>query len=228
MQKMKFFVFFTSFSFLFISLSFAIDRETLWTKLNFPSSLAEMREMDRVARQNLGMVEEILFFSDMQRDSSCARDNALQILKECSEKGLITKEHFFEIILRLYGQINTIAHPTRVEDSKNNIKGAMASYGRANLPLASNFSAFPSLTNSLSSAGFIKNQGILNSLNQKISNAKDILDKRGPDAKNTAIKKVQAAINELSAQRGNGVSEDGYQILSGYCQNLITKIQTTN
>lgn len=228
MKKKTLLVFLVSFSF-FLSLpSFAIDRETLWAKLNFLSSLAEIRETNLAARQNLGLVEEILFFSDMQRHNGPARDNALEILKECSENGQITKEHFFSVVLRLLNQITTIAHPTVLEDSKDHIKGVLTSFGISKFSLTNQFSAFPSLANSLSSGGFIKNQGILNSLNQKISNAQKSVEQKGVDAKSSAVNQIEAAINELNAQRGQGVTEDCYQILSGYCKNLITKIQKSN
>ncbi|MEK7801233.1 MAG: hypothetical protein AAB276_02155 [Pseudomonadota bacterium] len=218
--------------FLFLSsnVSLAIDKENLRRMFNYPSS-NDFPTREAAARQNIGLLEEIVFISDMQGDNWCAREGILMVLRHYAEVGAIyTKEKYFDILLRLYNQAAAVAHPKRLENTKNMIKGQLSSFGlvSSTKPLSFSFSAFPSLANSMSTAGFIKNQGILNSLNQKISNAKDILDKKGADAKTTAINKVQAAINELDAQRGKHITEDGYQILSGYCKNLITKIQSTN
>lgn len=210
--------------------SFAIDRETLWSKLEFPGSApGGYIETIKLAKQNIGLVEEILFLSDMQRDNGPARFCSLSILRQACEEGLITQGHFFDVCVRLYGQINTIAHPKRLESSKNQIKGQLANFAvQANFPLSQQVSGFTSLSSSLFKAGLIKNQGLLNSLNQKIENAQKGLEKKSPAAKASATNQVQAAINELSAQRGQGVTEDAYLILSVYCQNIINKIQNTN
>lgn len=218
--------------FLFISSnsSLAIDKENLRRMFNYPSS-NDFQTREAAARQNIGILEEIVFVSDMQGDNSCAREGILMVLRHYAEGGVIyTQEKYFAILLRLYNQVASVVHPKRLENEKNMIKGQLSSFGlvSSTKPLSFSFSTFPSLVNSLLSAGFIKNQGIQNSLNQKISNAKDLLDKRSPDAKTTAVNKVQAAIQELDAQRGKGVSEDGYQILSACCKNLITKIQSAN
>lgn len=221
----------TIISLVFLMPSWSIDKETLRNMMNNPVSTGGMRQMEAAAWPNISLVEEILFFSDMKEDNGTARDNGLAILRRSAEEGVnYTKERYFDTLLRLYNQATTVVHPTDLEDTKKMIKAQLASFGlvSSTRPLSFSFSSFPSLANSMSIAGFIKNQGILNSLNQKISNAKDILDKKGPDAKNTAINKIQAAINELDAQRGNHITEDGYQILSGCCKNLITKIQSTN
>lgn len=210
--------------------SFAIDRETLWSKLEFPgSSPGGYIETVKIAKQNLGLVEEILFLSDMQRDNGPARFCSLSILRQACEEGLITQEHFFDVCLRLYGQINSIAHPKRLESSKNQIKGQLANFAeQAHFPLSQQVSGFSSLSSSLFAANLIKNQGLLTSLNQKIANAQKGLEKKNSAAKSSAVNQVQAAINELNAQRGKGIAEDGYLILSVYCQNLINKIQNIN
>ncbi len=212
---------------------YAIDMETLRSKLNYACTIADIKEADKLAVQNMAMTEQVLFQVDSpHRNNSGARANIIQILKACAETGIITQSHFFDLLLSLYNQIpsitlsTTISQPKAVEMGKAHIRGAVVSLG-SDAPLASNFSTFPIMANSLTTAGFIKNRGILNSLTQKVSNAKDLLEKKGADAKNTAINKIQAAASELDAQRGKGVSEDGFQILSGYCKNLITKIQNT-
>lgn len=207
-----------------------IDKATLRNKFNHPS-FNSFQEREAAARQNIGMIEEIVFFSDMVDDNSCARENILALLRYYAEGGTIyTKEKYFDILLRLYNQVTTVVHPIHLEDTKNLIKGQLSSFGlvSSKSPLSFSFSAFPALTNSMMAAGFIKNQGLQNSLTQKVANAKETMEKRGPDSKNTAVNKVQAALNELDAQRGKGISEDGYQILSACCKNLITKIQSSN
>ncbi len=223
MKKIKLLFLLVGFCIFTYSTSFAIDKETLWTKLTY----SQNAETEEIARQNLSLVEEIVFLSDMQRFNGGARDNGLQVLRRATITGLMTPTKYFGILLRLFNQATSVAHPTRVEDLKKMITGQLATFGR-NVPLTSNFTTFSVLANSLSSDGFVKNQGILNSLNQKISNAQQSFEKKGPNAKQTAVNQVEAAINELNAQSGKGITEDGCQILSGYCKNLITKIQATN
>lgn len=207
--------------------AFAIDAHTLWTKLNFPDP--NFMQTRRLALQNPNLLENIVFYSDMNGDTSGARFNCLQLLKECGEKGIITPAHFFDISFRLYNQMASIAHPSRLNDSKNYVKGAVASFlSQEAFPIAQQFTGFSTLMNSMSTAGLIRNNGIINSLNQKIDNAKKSLEKKNNNAKKTAINHIEAAINELNAQRGNQISEDAHKILSQYCQNLISKIQKTN
>jgi hypothetical protein len=228
MRKLKFAVLLLFYTISSFSPVYSIDLETLRCKLNYTCTIADITEAKKLAIQNMSLTEQILFLNDTSsRNNGTARCNIIQILRRCAINGTISQSHFFDLILRLYNQITSIALAKTVELEKGDIKGVLTSIGN-DAPLATNFSTFPVMANSLTTSGFIKNQGILNSLTQKIANAKDILDKKGADAKNTAINKIQAAINELDAQRGKHITEDGYQILSGYCRNLIAKIQATN
>jgi hypothetical protein len=95
-------------------------------------------------------------------------------------------------------------------------------------PISKQFSGFSTLLNSMATAGLIRNSGIINSLNQKIDNARKSLEKKNNNAKKTSINHIEAAVHELNAQRGNQITEDAHKILTQYCQNLITKIQNTN
>ena len=209
------------------STAFAIDAHTLWTKLNFPDP--NFMQTRQLALQNPNLLEEIIFYSDMNGDTSGARANSLELLDECADTGRITQAHFFDLTLRLYNQIGSIAHPSRLNSSKNHIKGVLACFGnKPNYPISQQFTGFSTLMNSMSTAGLIRNNGIINSLNQKIDNAKKSLEKKNNNAKKTAINHIEAAINELNAQRGNQITEDAHKILTQYCQNLITKIQKTN
>lgn len=209
------------------STAFAIDAHTLWTKLNFPDP--NFMATRQLALQNPNLLEEIIFYSDMNGDTSGARANSLELLNECAEKGVITKSHYFDVILRLYNQIGSIAHPSRLARSKGHIMGVLSCFcNESNYPISQQFTGFPALMNSMSTAGLIRNNGIINSLNQKIDNAKKSLEKKNNNAKKTAINHIEAAINELNAQRGNQITEDAHKILTQYCQNLITKIQKTN
>jgi len=226
--KLAFIIFLLGFS-LLPRFSFAIDRETLWSKLNFPGPLNQFLETKRIAMQNPGLVEEILFRSDMSGDTSCARENAIQILKSCGEKGIISQVHFFDLCLQLYNRIDSVAHPKRVADSKNDISAALANFaGAENFSLSQQFSGLVSSLNSLSAAGLVKNQGILNGLSQKISNAQKSAETKSPNGKATAVNQLEATLQELGAQKGKGITEDCHKILSRYCQSLITKIQKGN
>jgi hypothetical protein len=212
---------------LYASSVYAIDARTLWTKLNFPDP--NFMQTRQLALQNPSLLEEIMFYSDMNGDTSGARFNCLRILKECGEKGIITSAHFFDVCFRLYNQMPSIAHPSRLNDSKNYVKGTVANFmNQVTFPISKQFSGFSTLLNSMSTAGLIRNNGIINSLNQKIANAKKSLEKKNNNAKKTAINHIEAAVHELNAQRGNQITEDAHKILTQYCQNLITKIQNTN
>lgn len=211
---------------LFPASSYGITKDQLWSKLQFPFSNAEEIETFKVAKQNLNMVEEILFSRDIPKDNGPARFNSMVVLREACEEGLITQGHFFDVLFRLYSQINFIAHPKRLEDSKSQIIGELANFAeQAHIPVSISFSGFFSLSSSMVKGSLIKNQGILTSLNQKIANAQKSLEKKDPAARSSATNQIQAAVNELTAQRGQGVTEDAFQILSAYCQNLINKIQ---
>ncbi len=203
---------------------FAIDRETLWSKLTYSNS---PKELDAIALQNLSLVEEILFLSDFQRYNDSARLNAMQILEIAVWKGQLSKEKYFDIMLRFLNQIPSLVNPKVLQDTKGITIGHLESFSRGET-LSATFVTFSLLGNSMLNARQIKTGGILNSLAQKVSNAKEILDKRGPDAKNTATNKIQAAISECEAQRGKNITPDGADIISGYLKSLVTKIQTTN
>jgi hypothetical protein len=206
---------------------YAIDAHTLWSKLNFPDP--NFMQTRQLALQNPSLLEEILFYSDMQQFSGPARANSLELLDECADTGRITQAHFFDLTLRLYNQIGSIAHPSRLNSSKSHIKGVLACFGnKPNYPISQQFTGFSTLMNSMSTAGLIRNNGIINSLNKKIENAKKSLEKKNNNAKKTAINHIEAAVHELNAQRGNQITEDAHKILTQYCQNLITKIQNSN
>ena len=213
---------------IFSNATYAIDKETLWTRLSHSVSNAQYDETFRIAKQNLGLIEEIFFLSDFVKNNNAARVGCIQILRESCEEGLITQEHFFEIFLRLYNQLNTIALPEHIRGMQRMLTAQMGAFAHEpSFPVSQQFSGFTSLTAALFKAGLIKNQGILNSLNQKISNAQKSLEKKDSAAKTSAANQIQAAINELDAQKGKGISEDGYEALSRYCRHLITKIQNT-
>jgi hypothetical protein len=165
----------------------------------------------------------------MNGDTSGARANGLELLSECAEEGKITQAHFFDVITRLYNQIGSIAHPSRLDRSKGHIMGVLSCFcDEPNYSISQKFTGFSSLMNSMATAGLIRNSGIINSLNQKIDNARKSLEKKNYNAKKSAINHIEAAVHELNALRGNQITEDAHKILTQYCQNLITKIQNTN
>lgn len=223
MKQIKLFCFLVSFVVVSLCPSFAIDREALWAKLTYYPTA---KETQAIALQNLGLVEEILFLSDFQRFNRAARFNGLQVLEVGAWSGKLSKEKYFDILLRFSHQIPTIVQPSYVEDTRNIIWAKAASYGRTET-VPSIFELFPILSGSMAKSGDIKNNGLLNSLNQKMANAKKNYEKASSDKKNSSINLVQATINELNAQRGLGITEDGFQMLSRYCQNLIAQIQNT-
>lgn len=203
---------------------YAIDMETLRNKLNYCSSVEKFKEAEKIARQNISLIDEVIFFSDLTSYNGTARGNAIEILQNCAEDGLISQQRYFDTLLRLLANINNVVNPKRLEMEKGFVKGHVASFGDER-PAAVQYAGFSPMLNSLLSAGLIKNHGIMNSLSQKVEGAKAALDKGGQNAKDTAVNRIQAAINELDAQRGKHVTEDGYQIISGYCNLLIRRIQ---
>jgi hypothetical protein len=61
-----------------------------------------------------------------------------------------------------------------------------------------------------------------NSLVSKVQAAENSLDKEKDQA---AINQLNAFINEVSAQRGNKISEEVADMLLAYAQNIIAQIQ---
>lgn len=69
--------------------------------------------------------------------------------------------------------------------------------------------------------GWITNQGIVNSLDQKLQHARDHL---AAGRKKQASNVLKAFQNELSAQRGKHVKEDAYQLLSANLELLNARV----
>ena len=91
--------------------AFSIDLETLRAKVNHINSQSDFLETERLVTQNLSLAEQILFLRDSSsQNNSGARSNTIEILKNCAETGKISSIHYFEVILRLYNQITSIAH----------------------------------------------------------------------------------------------------------------------
>jgi len=70
--------------------------------------------------------------------------------------------------------------------------------------------------------GWITNRGILNSLDQKLDNARKQLER----ANNKAAKNIlQAFINEVDAQKDNHLSSEAYALLKYNAEYLVSKLQ---
>lgn len=171
------------------------------------------------------LAKEMIFFQRSVLWENAAKAHAYNCLEVSSYKGLISTEEFFDIGCKLMTNYDLYHSPEYKADVLSSYMTAIANYGYPSYPLLKQVADLISLTNSMLKTGMIKNQGLLNSLTVKISNAKEIIDKKIPNFKDTAVNILQAVVNELNAQRGKGVSEDGYQILSRFCENLIAKIQ---
>lgn len=70
--------------------------------------------------------------------------------------------------------------------------------------------------------GWIDNQGIANSLDQKLENAKSQLQKGNTTAARNAL---QALVNEVEAQNGKHLSSEAYALMKFNAEYLISKLQ---
>ena len=234
MQNLK--IFFSVMFLLIFSIctGYSADSETLWRALTFSDTPDSAQEAQQLAYANPNILEEVLFISDSNRDNSVARESSLILLEKCSLKGIITKERYFNNAFRLLAQIDNYVNPQRISSEKKLITTLLANYGFNQfkqifeINLFDNFSSLLSFLNTMFSNGLIKNNGILNSLKSKISNAKDLLEKKTENVKIPAINKIEAAISEAEAQKGNHLTAEATTMFVTYCQNLITQIKNTS
>jgi hypothetical protein len=70
--------------------------------------------------------------------------------------------------------------------------------------------------------GWIKNQGIINSLNVKLRNAKESIIK---EKNKTAINQLLAFINELDAQKDKQIDKNAWTLLKANAEFLISKLR---
>jgi hypothetical protein len=70
--------------------------------------------------------------------------------------------------------------------------------------------------------GWIKNQGIINSLNVKLRNAKESIIK---EKNKTAINQLSAFINELDAQKDKQIDKNAWALLKANAEFLISKLR---
>lgn len=215
-------------TFFFPSQSFAvsIDEESLWSRLEFSGSIAQHMESIKIAKQNLSLVEKILFYSDMKRFNGPARFNCLTVLREACEDGLISVDHFFKITFRLYKEIEQISNPKKLKESRNDIFAAWANlYDHPRFPIKKQTSGFSILLSFLSSSGLINDQTFVSWLQNEIATISNSLNENQtePNKKNAASQ-ISNLISELERKRGTSLSEDTFKILNLYLKNLVENI----
>lgn len=220
--------------FLFINSVYAIDKESLWSLLTFADTPDLTLNAQIIAIENPSILEEILFISDNEKDNSIAREQSLILLTGCSLNGKISKESFYNDVFRLLSQASSFIHSSRIENEKKLITTILGNYAfdqihkTSLLSIPENFSCLLLILDSMSLNGLINNDGTLKSLKSKISNAKELLEKKTPNGKTAAINKIEAAINEAEAQKGNHLTTEAAMMFVTYCQNLIALIKATS
>lgn len=233
MKKINIFFLISFLSLLFVNSVYSLDKESLWSLLTFADTPELTLNAQKIAIENSSTLEEILFISDNEKDNSIAREQSLILLLGCSLNGRISKESFFNDVFRLLSQAPNFIHSSRIENEKHLIATVLGNYGfdpiskTSLLSIPENFSCLLLTLDSMFSNGLIKNEGISKSLRSKISNAKELFEKK-PNSKAPIINKIQAAVNEAEAQRGKHLTEEACLMFSANCKNLIIQIQNTN
>lgn len=207
---------------LFEAAVFAIDKESLWCKLSFADTPESGLEALSLAYLNLDLVEDILFISDWERDNSVARGNSINIIFNCNQYGIISDEHFLNTIFKLLAQANRIVHPGNMEEFMRRILFITGTY-KMNIPyspIESNIAGFSLLSQSILSANLVQSKELVTFLNTKMSIVKGFLKIKSTHYLLFAFTQVEEIKNCLIFHRGNSVSENAFQVLFGYCQNL--------
>ena len=229
-------ILFTAVNLTAFSQSSLSPREMLRYGLTFADDDESSQRVEAEALANPTLLEEIVFLrlgETGNLNNRVARQNAFTYLKICSQRGLISQAHFFEIGFNLLKNLSDYAFPGDLADETARYQNQILNYGynpkskKATGTVFDNLQALLVYLDGMFKAGQISNQGVLQSLKVKISGALAILEKEKEKGKTPATNKIEAAISEANAQRGKNLTEIGFLVFSAFCQNLISQIQET-
>lgn len=160
---------------------------------------------------------------DSKITTSIARTNAIFFLNRWVSSGVMTYQDFFNIILSLK-QNPSLFFPSDRCDSMSFFlsKTIIDSNNRQNFSIDENFNNAMIIVGILEMKNFFQgSNGLSNSILKKLEAAKKDISKLN---QNPAINVLTATLNEISAQKGGNITEDGATILTGYINNLIVAI----
>lgn len=206
-------------------------KDLLWSALTFSDTPETIESARNMGISNPILLEEVLFIRDIDKDNVVGRENAYLLLQYCSFHQIISKDKFFNVAFDLLSQIDTIVFPNRVNIEKKKFTTLLSNYGldfKTGYYIFSIADAFSSLISQLDGMalkGLISNQGVLNSLKVKIESAKQLIEKGNKDSVKAAVNKINAAINEAEAQKGNHITSEAVTIFTTFCQNLIHQLE---
>ena len=109
-------------------------------------------------------------------------------------------------------------YKSSIEREINNFKSPKPD---SNVTITTMLDTLISYTNQSYNYEWITNKGIYNSLSKKLENAKKDLEKREITTKNI----IQAYQNEVDAQNGKHIAEDGYKFLHYFSDYIIKRIK---
>lgn len=221
------------FVFLIPTSLFALDKDTLWSAITFADNPASTKEATALALANPDILKEVLFISDFEKDNSVARGNAIIILLSCSVNNTVSREQFFKSVFSLLSRIEDYVHPSRLIGEKAKISMILGNYGfdtankRFYLSLEVAFSSLLTEISSMQEQGLIKSYDLAKNLKTKIESAKRSYLKKSLRGVKASITQVETALAELSAQTGRNISEEALQILTKFCKNILTALNSS-
>lgn len=199
---------------------FGVTKNELAKMFFLADNPESVNEVSQIALANLGIVEEIL--TSPMSDHN-ARLNAFSHLLVASQKGLITKEHFFDLAFNQIMNIQLFTQPSSVEDELKLFSSLIKHYGykQDKSNISERFSSAYSILNSMLTSSMINNLGIKNSLDAKFRNAQNDFEK---NKTGSSVNILNAAKNEINAQIEKHINKKGGLILLGYIDSIVLQI----
>lgn len=207
-----------------ISSCFALTKEELSGLFYSADTPASLEKVTQIGLNNLPILEELLLTPS---GDYIARFRAFALLRRASQNGQITKEKFFDIAFYQLKNIKTLASRQFLNEELTAFSQMLIYYSysptnNVGVSVAENFSNLFFILNSMLNKGLIDNHGIKNSLEAKFKNAEKNYEKKN---KNSVINLLNAAKNEINAQTGKHIDEQGSTILINYTSNLINQVE---
>jgi hypothetical protein len=210
-------------SIIVVSPCFSLSKEELSNLFYSADTPLSLEKATQIGLHNIPLLEEILLIPSGEY---IARFRSFALLRRASQSGLLPKAKFFDIAFYQLKHLKHLSSQRFFNEEKIAFSQMLVYYSYSptnSVSVDDNFANFDSILEAMLSNGLINNYGIRNSLAQKVENAQKAFVKGNPK---TAVKILNATINEINALLGKQIDEQGATVLVGYIKNLIDHVAT--
>lgn len=179
------------------------------------------------AINHIDMLEQLLFLKD-GKDDFFAKHHSLSCLAIACQRNLITQEKFLDVAIKFSKEVKQLLHPNRASMGEGLSRTILSNFfGSPSakiffISVFQNFDFLNLMLIKMNTHGLLVNDGILNSFQKKLENARNLVEKGQKEA---ALNILGAFQNESTAQENKHLLFGSAQILKNYVDTLKAHIE---